>query len=110
MKTNIILAACLITGLLTLGQPAGAAGHRLVATSRTATFEHRPRADKARRPAILSERDVSGVIPRAIRGGNPLQMLNPRAPAKYGTSEESVSLDPDVPGKVNGIKFISISF
>jgi hypothetical protein len=50
------------------------------------------------------------VIPSAIRGGDPLQMLNPRAPAKYGTAEENVSLDPDVPGKGNGIKFFSISF
>jgi hypothetical protein len=50
------------------------------------------------------------VIPRAIRGGNPLQMLNPLAPAKYGTAEENVSLDPDVPGKWNGIKLFSISF
>jgi len=39
------------------------------------------------------------VIPRAIRGGNPLQMLNPFAPAKYGTAEENVSLDPNVPEK-----------
>ena len=50
------------------------------------------------------------MIPRAIRGGNPLQMLNPFAPAKYGTSEENVSFDPDVPGKANGINFFSISF
>jgi hypothetical protein len=50
------------------------------------------------------------VIPRAIRGGNPLQMLNPLAPAKYGKADESVSLDPDIPGKVNGINFVSISF
>jgi len=62
------------------------------------------------RPATLSEREVSGVIPRAIRGGNPLQMLNPLAPAKYGTAEENVSRDSDVPGRGNGIKFLSISF
>jgi len=37
-------------------------------------------------------------------------MLNPRAPAKYGTGEENVSLDPDIPGKGNGINFFSISF
>jgi hypothetical protein len=50
------------------------------------------------------------VIPRAIHAGNPLQMLNPFAPAKYGTSEENISVDPDVPGKVNGINFVSIHF
>jgi hypothetical protein len=37
-------------------------------------------------------------------------MLNPFAPAKYGTGEENVSLDPDVPGKANGINLFSISF
>jgi hypothetical protein len=50
------------------------------------------------------------VIPRAIRGGNPLQMFNPFAPAKYGTANESVSVDPAVPGRVNGIVFVSIPF
>jgi hypothetical protein len=37
-------------------------------------------------------------------------MLNPFAPAKYGTAEENVSLDPNVPGKWNGINLFSISF
>ena len=50
------------------------------------------------------------MIPRAIRGGNPLQMLNPFAPAKYGTAGDNVSFDPDVPGKVNGITFFNVSF
>jgi hypothetical protein len=37
-------------------------------------------------------------------------MLNPLAPAKYGVANESISVDPDVPGKVNGIIFVSIPF
>jgi hypothetical protein len=37
-------------------------------------------------------------------------MLNPLAPAKYGTADESVSVDPDVHGRVNGIIFVSIPF
>jgi hypothetical protein len=43
-----------------------------------------------------------GVVPRAIREGNPLQMLNPAAPARYGTAQQSVVLKPDEPGKRNG--------
>ena len=109
MNTKTLIA-CLVVGLLTLGQPVWAASNRATALSRTTTFEQRQRAQQARQPAALSERNVSGVIPRAIWGGNPLQMLNPRAPAKYGTAEENVSLDPDVPGRGNGIKFVSISF
>jgi hypothetical protein len=108
MRTKTFLIACLATGLLTLGPPAWAAGYST--TPHGASFESRHRAHQIHRPATLSGRDVSGVIPRAIRGGNPLQMLNPLAPAKYGAAEDNVSLDPDVPGKVNGIKFLSISF
>ena len=82
-----------------LGQPALAAGNHAIATSHAASFEHRLRADKARRLVPLFERDISGVISRAIRGGNWVQMVNPRAPTKYGTSEESVSLDPGFPAR-----------
>ena len=109
MKTKTLIA-CLATGLLTLGQPARAAGTSTITPSHTASFESRHHARQAAQPAALSQPAVSGVIPRAIRGGNPLQMLNPFAPAKYGTAEQSVSFDPDVPGKVNGINFFSVSF
>jgi hypothetical protein len=109
MKTTILIAG-LATGLLTLGQSMRAADNRATAPSPDASFEHRHDADQTHRPATLFERDVSGVIPRAIRGGDPLQMLNPLAPAKYGTAEENVSLDPDVPGRASGIKLFSISF
>jgi hypothetical protein len=100
MKTKALIA-CLVTGLLTLGQPAWAARH---------SFESRQHTRQTHRPATISQQTVSGVIPRAIRGGNPLQMLNPLAPAKYGTSAENISVDPDVPGKVTGINFLSIPF
>lgn len=61
-------------------------------------------------PPPLTTRDISGVIPRAIRGGNPVQMVNPRAPARYGTAEQSVMLKPDGSGKWNGIKLFTIYF
>ena len=109
MKAKTLIA-CLITGFLILGQPGRATSRSTSALSRATLFEHMQRAREAQRPATLSEHDVSGVIPRAIRGGDPFQMLNPRAPSKYGTAEENVLLDPDVPGKGNGIKFFSISF
>ena len=109
MKTKTLIA-CLATGLLMLGQPARAAGTPTTAPPHTASFESRHPARQSHQPATVSQAGVSGVIPRAIRGGNPLQMLNPFAPAKYGTAEENVSFDPDVPGKVNGINFFSVSF
>ncbi len=61
-------------------------------------------------PPPLTARDVQGVVPRALRGGNPAQMLNPRAPARYGTAEQSVLLKPDGSGKWNGIKLFEIVF
>jgi hypothetical protein len=100
MKTKTVIV-CLISGFLTVAQPAWAAPK---------SFESRQHARQTRRSATLTTREVSGVIPRAIHGGNPLQMLNPLAPAKYGTANDSVSIDPDVPGKVNGIVFVSIPF
>jgi hypothetical protein len=97
-KTVII---CLISGVLMIAQPAWSAPK---------SFESRPHARQVRRPATLSTPEVSGVVPRAIRGGNPLEMLNPFAPAKYGTANENVSIGPDVPGNVNGIIFVRIPF
>ena len=61
-------------------------------------------------PPFLQRRDVQGVVPRAFRGRNPLQMLNPLAPPQYGTWVESTSFDPDHPGKWKGIKFFEIVF
>ena len=61
-------------------------------------------------PPISLRPEVEGVVPRAARGGNPLQMLNPMAPARYGTWVESTSFDPNIPGKWKGIKFFEIVF
>ena len=51
---------------------------------------------------------MQGVIPRALRGRNPLQMFNPNAPAKCGTAGQIVIVDPDS-GKWKGIKLFEIS-
>ena len=71
------------------------------------------RARAAKKPAPpppVYRENVQGVVPRAVRGGNPLQMLNPKAPAKYGTWVESTSFDPNVPGKWKGIKLFEWIF
>ncbi len=74
------------------------------------TLLQRRHSVQSHRPVAEAGPQVTGVIARAIRSGNPLQMLNPLAPAKYGTAEENVLLDPDVPGKWDGIKLLGISF
>lgn len=61
-------------------------------------------------PPPLSKKTIDGVVPRAFQaGGNPLQMVNPYAPAKYGTAEEHVVLDPET-GKWKGIKLFTFNF
>jgi hypothetical protein len=110
MKSKILIA-CLTTGLLAAGPVVRAADQRAIAPSDTSSSEHRHHAaNEAHWFAILGARNASGVIPRVIRSGDLLQLLNVRAPAKYGTAEENVSWDPDVPGQGNGIKLFSISF
>src|SRR5713101_703751 len=64
---------------------------------------------RTEKPVPVTEREIQGVIPRAFRGGNPLQMLNPTAPAKYGTAEQSVVFNTDT-GKCEGIKLFEILF
>ena len=75
-----------------------------------ATFSHRDHAAESRRAAPVIHREVTGVLPRVLRDDHPLEMLNPFAPAKYGTAEQNVSLNPDVPGQGAGIKLFSITF
>jgi hypothetical protein len=99
MKTYLI-AALLIAAAVT---PVVAAE-----TFTAPVTDKKPRHRPA--PPISQKTEVDGVIPRAIRGGNPLQMLNPRAPRKYGTSQEAVSYDQNDPNKWRGIKFFEFRF
>jgi|SRR6476469_3540882 hypothetical protein len=97
MKTYLI-ATLLIAGVIT-----PVAAETFTAPAQTKAHP-RPAAPISRRT------EVDGVIPRAIRGGNPLQMLNPRAPRRYGTAQEAVSYDQDEPSKWRGIKFFEFRF
>lgn len=53
--------------------------------------------------------DVDGVLPRALRADHPLHLLNPLAPAEYGSGLDNLSIDP-VTHRANGIVFLSIRF
>jgi hypothetical protein len=52
---------------------------------------------------------VDGVIPRARRSGNPLQLINPFAPAHYGSGEDVTSIHPRT-GQAEGIVLLGIRF
>ena len=51
-----------------------------------------------------------GVVFTAVRNGNPIQMLNPAAPARYGNAQDHVTYDPQNPGKPKGIKLFEWTF
>jgi hypothetical protein len=85
----------------------------------TYTAPARPRTAPRERPTPLRPGEVDGVIPRGIRGGNFWQMFNPKAPARYGTSQEAISYDPsgvninprhNESGKWRGIKLFVFRF
>ena len=63
---------------------------------------------KPQAPPPISQRQEQGALQRGARGGNVLQMLNPKAPAKYGTSADSLLIDET--GKWRGIKFFEFFF
>ncbi len=65
---------------------------------------------KAETTRITTPR-VDGSVPRAVRSGNPLQMINPFAPAAYGDGHDVTRHDPDDPyQRAEGLKLVSIEF
>jgi hypothetical protein len=107
MKTTTLIIL-FVAALVACDQLSAATSQH--ARSHSTTLVQRRHSVQSHRPAAEARPQVTGVIPRAIRSGNPLQMLNPLAPAKYGTAEENVVPNPDVPGKWDGIKLLGISF
>jgi hypothetical protein len=106
MKT-CLLAVCLI---------ATAASSVVGETYRAPIERTRQKQQRVRPAPPLTRTEVDGVIPRGIRGGNFLQMFNPKAPARYGTSQEAVVFHPRSLGapfeeeKWKGIKFFVFRF
>jgi hypothetical protein len=107
MKTTLFTIG-LILGVISLSHESAAATprHRFA----HGAFTYRHHAIETHGPLIELKPQVTGVIPHIVRGGEPLQMLNPFAPAKYGSAEENTVLDSDVPGRGDGIKLLSVRF
>ena len=107
MKRLTILIACL-AGTLSLAPSVHATSEQK--SRHGVTFGHRHNARRLGERPIVQKPELTGAGARAVRSGNLLQMLNPFAPAKYGTAEENVLLKPDGSGRWDGIKLLSISF
>ena len=111
MKIYLIAFSLLIAA----GSSAFSETYRAPIVTKHQKTQERPAPPLARKP-------VDGVIPRGLRGGNFLQMFNPKAPAKYGTSLDAVCFDPAPmhvavaqngqtdAGKWKGIKFFVFNF
>ena len=110
------------TCLLVLCLVAAGAASAAAQTYRVPIEKTRPKTDRERPVTPLPRHEVDGVIPRATRGGNLLQLINPKAPPQYGTSLDAVVFDAEpmnlpVPqngrsdaGKWKGIKFFVFNF
>jgi hypothetical protein len=81
-----------------------------VTTTTNATGEVQTTLPKPRPPAAAPIVPIEGVVQAAIRHGNPVQMINPVAPARYGNAQEHASHDPNDPGKPKGIVLFAWSF
>ena len=102
MKKLVVSGILIMAASLAFGQPPQT--HKKTFTAKTGA-----KVKPTPSPPPLKKENTEGVLARAARGGNPFQMLNPKAPPQYGKAEDSVELDPDT-GKWKGIKLFTINF
>jgi hypothetical protein len=107
MKTLLILLTVLTAGTLA-AQPPKNIDHSVNAapSERESLIVVRPEAANS----IAGRKVVySGIAVQVSKAKQPLQLINPLAPAQYGSGHENLDRDL-ITGKVTGFKIISISF
>ena len=105
MKKLVVLGISMVAASLVFAQ----SPQTQKKTSKTFTARTVSKAKPTPTPPPVRKENTDGVLPRMARGGNPFQMLNPKAPPQYGRAEDSVELDPET-GKWKGIKLFTINF
>src|SRR5256885_14636228 len=105
MKKLVVLEPLLVPATLVFAKPPKTKKK----VSKTFTAKTSAKVRPTPTPPPLKKENTDGVLPRMARGGNPFQMLNPKAPPQYGRAEDSVELDPET-GKWKGIKLFTINF
>src|SRR5436190_22369633 len=65
---------------------------------------------KPRPPQAAPLVPAEGAVQVAIRTGQPIQLINPAAPARFGDGNDRVSHDPMNPGEPKGIVLGALSF
>jgi hypothetical protein len=108
MKKIFLSILLAVATSVALGQGQG----ELTTTTKTTTTkgEVQTTLPKPRPPSAAPIVPTEGAVQVAIRTGNPIQLINPAAPARYGNAQEHVSHDPNDPGKPKGIVLFAWSF
>jgi len=57
----------------------------------------------------LGRLKLDGIVVQLIKTDNPLQLINPAAPERYGTAEDNVVRDL-MTGKISGLKLFELRF
>jgi len=102
MKKLVLLGTLMVAASFAFAQPPQT-------QKKTFAAKTTRKAVRPSQPPALRRENTEGVLARAARGGNPFQMLNPKAPPEYGRAEDNVFLDPET-GKWKGIKLLTINF
>jgi hypothetical protein len=53
---------------------------------------------------------IEGIVAEVFKDGQPWQLVNPVAPARYGNGRNTISWDPDDAGKPKGFILFGIAF
>ena len=123
MKTLTLLAACAL-GLCAVsaaeaqtadGTTTTRATRRTVSTRNNAALTARLRRIEAQSQrgftATPPRSSIDGSVTRTIRSGNPLQMINPLAPAEYGDGSDVTRREADDPyQKAEGLRLFVVNF
>ena len=85
-------------------------GELTTTTTRPATKGELQKRLPNERPGAVPYVPTEGAVQVALRTGQPIQLINPAAPAQFGTGHEHVSHDPKDPGKPKGIVLFAWTF
>jgi hypothetical protein len=120
MKTILtVLAIFAVSSLASHGQETKPAADKpkqelstdaKTSASPSATTKPKPQVTLTTPPKATKRHSIwRGVFPQAGKADNPLQLINPFAPASYGDGSNNAYIDP-ITGKARGIKAASLEF
>jgi len=95
MKT--LLFALIIAGTASTG--AFAQEFRSTGNAGRFSIPVAPQEEQPMAPVVEPQRVIDGTIGKAMETGQPLQMINPLAPTRFGNGQEVLSRDPARPRK-----------